>query len=111
VLTIAGVMKTTKKNYQLSVDSDQKKSKLLTVHSKLKREPGRFVGAKYIPNRIFRGRIVDALREHPKGLTVDQIGKEITMDYSEEHLDWLKKLITKLVQEEMIVKKSDRYVL
>jgi hypothetical protein len=69
------------------------------------------VGAKYIPNRIFRGRIVDALREHSQGLTADTIGKEICIDWSKEHKDWLKKLITKLIQDRLVAEKGKKYVL
>lgn len=107
VLTMAGVMKTTKRNYELGM----RNSELAKKEKSTKSEPGRFVGAKYIPNRIFRGRIVDALRENPTGLTMENIGKEIAVDWSVELEHWLKNLITKLVQEQIIEKRKDRYTL
>lgn len=68
-----------------------------------KAEPGRMVGAKFIPNRIFRGRIVDALRDAKKGMTLDEIGKEIATDWDRaEHEAWLRGIVEKLVAEEML---------
>ena len=77
----------------------------------VKREPGRFVGAKYIPNRIFRGRIVDALRDHHDGLTLGDLGPLIAPDWAEEHVEWLGGLLVKLVNDELIAEKSRRYFL
>ena len=77
-----------------------------------KREPGRFVGSKFIPNRIFRGKIVEALRDAPEGLTLEKIGREVCIDWDQVYLeDWMKKLITKLVQDSLLCKKGARYAL
>ncbi len=77
-----------------------------------KAEPGRMVGAKFIPNRIFRGRIVDALRDAKKGMTLDEIGKEIATDWDrKEHGAWLKGIVDKLVSEEMVRRKGERIAL
>lgn len=95
VLTEKGVMKTTPKKWIVPTRG--------TTKEKLHKEPGRYVGTKYIPNRIFRGRIVEALRDHPKGLKLDEIGKWISPDYSQELQPWLHGLIKKLAQEKMVV--------
>ncbi len=69
-----------------------------------KKEPGRMVGATFIPNRIFRGRIVDVLRDHPNGLKFDDIAKWISPDHSDKLNMWLDEMIKKLVQDGMIVR-------
>lgn len=99
-------MKTTPTSFKKMQDA---RSKQETNHKK--QEPGRFVGAKYVPNRIFRGKIVEALRDAPAGLSVDDIGQNACIDWQKNLEPWLKKLINKLVQEEMIAKKGKRYVL
>lgn len=72
-----------------------------------KAEPGRMEGAKFVPNRIFRGRIVEALRDAKKGMTLDAIGREICMDWDpKEHDAWLKEIVEKLVGEEMLRRKG-----
>src|SRR3989344_5775040 len=63
-LTKAGVMKAAYKVPTLN-------SQLST----LKREPGRMVGSKFIPNRIFRGKIIEELRDAAQGLLPSEIGR------------------------------------
>jgi len=104
-LTKKGIMKTTPKNFIVEIDPPKRID--LT-----KREPGRFVGSKFIPNRIFRGKIVEALRDAPEGLTLEKIGREVCIDWDQVYLeDWMKKLITKLVQDSLLCKKGARYAL
>lgn len=103
VLTEKGIMKATPKNWTPPVRG--------AGNGKTLREPGRYVGTKYIPNRIFRGRIVEALRDHPKGLKLEEIGKWISPDYSEDQLPWLQGLIKKLEQEEMVRPKGAKFLL
>lgn len=67
-----------------------------------KAEPGRMEGAKFVPNRIFRGRIVEVLRDAEEGLSLLQIGPEICNDWSEEHLPWLQSLLIKLKKDDLI---------
>ncbi|OGJ57580.1 hypothetical protein A3H22_00910 [Candidatus Peribacteria bacterium RIFCSPLOWO2_12_FULL_55_15] len=31
---------------------------------------------RFLPNRIFRGKVIDLLRDHPRGLTLAGIGRE-----------------------------------
>jgi len=77
-----------------------------------KTEPGRMMGAKFIPNRIFRGRIVEALRDAKQGMTLDEIGREISTDWNpEEHAEWLRMIVEKLVAEEMVRRKGAAIVL
>lgn len=78
-----------------------------TVQRKSKTEPGRLVGSVFIPNRIFRGRIIDELRHAPKGLTFADIGSRISVDWNAiEHAEWLKGLIDRLKKETFIVEKQ-----
>lgn len=76
-----------------------------------KREPGRQVGGRFIPNRIFRGKVVDLLRDHPQGLTLESIGREICLDWSREHRPWLCSLVEKLRVELCILRRRQKYVL
>ncbi len=79
---------------------------------KTKKEPGRLVGTKFIPNRIFRGKIIDALRDHENGLSIDQLGPLIAMDWNErEHREWLKALIENLKRDHLIANRSQKIVL
>jgi A/G-specific adenine glycosylase len=78
----------------------------------IKREPGREVGGRHIPNRIFRGRIVELLRDHPQGLKSDVIGKNITNDWTMgDHKKWLEGILTKLEKDKLIRRKGMIYQL
>jgi len=102
-LTDANIMLTTPANWIPPVRGAAKE--------KLKKEPGRMLGSTYIPNRIFRGRIVEALREHPDGLSFDQIGAEICTDWAEEYREWLKGLLVKLETDGMLREKGENFIL
>ncbi len=108
ILTERGIMKTTKILFEKKL-MNQLTNKPVNL---ARREPGRYVGSKYTPNRIFRGKIVESLRDHHAGLTAEEIGRNIAIDWNrKEHEDWLKNLITKLVQEEIIARRGKRFVL
>ncbi|NOS67410.1 MAG: hypothetical protein HOO67_03550, partial [Candidatus Peribacteraceae bacterium] len=108
-LTREGIMKTTRKNYELRITNYGKKAR---TQSLKKREPGRAVGSVFIPNRIFRGRVIEALRDAPKGLTLHDIGAQIAIDWdSDEHHDWLSGILAQLVKETMLGCRKGRYVL
>jgi A/G-specific adenine glycosylase len=48
-------------------------------------------------NRYFRGRIVDALREHEgEGVALSEIGPILRNDFSDEHMAWLVELVNGL---------------
>lgn len=75
----------------------------ITKKPKKKQEPGRMVGAKYIPNRIFRGKVVEELRDEEGGLSVSEIGQRICIDWQEaEHLEWLRKIIEALKKDHLV---------
>src|SRR3989344_5480798 len=64
--------------------------------STARREPGRFVGTTYIPNRIFRGKIVEELRDVRKGLPLAELGRRVCLDWKpSEHRKWLKGILLK----------------
>jgi A/G-specific adenine glycosylase len=100
-LTAAGIMKATPKNFP--------HSQLSILNSK--KEPGRMMAGRFVPDRIFRGRIVESLRDAAKGLRFSDIGKHICVDWSKEHEVWLQKLVEKLMREKYIMKKRDKYLL
>lgn len=105
VLTDQNIMKTTPRQWA------GRASRRGVPIRRSKTEPGRMVGAAFIPNRIFRGRIVEALRDHPNGLKIGEIAKWISPDAGQEPKGWLEGLIKKLEQEKMIQKRNSRYVL
>ena len=79
-----------------------------TQHPTPKREPGRYVGSKYIPNRIFRGKVIEELRDEEKGLTVAEIGRRICLDWDEkEHIEWLEGLIEALMKDRLVAAKKE----
>lgn len=104
-LTEKNLMKVTREKFEANLKNQKRKT------NNNKQEPGRMMGAKYIPNRIFRGRIIDALREHHLGLTVDQIGSQICIDWAPEHLPWLRGLLAKLQTDALIATAGERFVL
>lgn len=86
--------------------------KVKRTKSKQSTEPGRVVAGKHIPNRIFRGRVVDALRDAHHGLVLSDIGARISVDWNpKEHREWLQSLLMKLEKDGMIRKRGLKYVL
>ena len=76
------------------------------------KEPGRFVGSTYIPNRIFRGRIVEELRDEPQGLRLPEIGNRICIDWSpKEHQAWLQGLVEKLTRDSLVQEQKGKILL
>lgn len=72
----------------------------------IKKEPGREIAGKFVPNRIIRGRVVDALRDHPK-LSLDQIGKRVCVDWTMgDHSAWLEILIGGLLRDGIVLNTS-----
>ncbi len=79
-----------------------KKEKVLFVMEK-KSEPGVYEGDKFIPNRIFRGRIVEFVRNDAgKECTIHRFGKRIKSDYTTYDKLWLLSLCQKLHEEGLI---------
>ncbi len=82
------------------------------VRKARKAEPGRAVGGVHIPNRIFRGRIVEELRDAPKGLMSPEIGRRISVDWDpDEHTAWLEGVLAGLERDGMVVRKHTHYML
>ncbi len=78
----------------------------------IKKEPGRVVSGRHIPDRIFRGRIVEALRDAPRGLTLDDIGSHITVDWTMgDHRGWLSLLLAKLERDDLVQRRGQRFSL
>ena len=103
-LTKKGIMKTTPLRAARFAGQAKKKT--------LKKEPGRRVGSTFIPNRIFRGRVVDALRDAPRGLTLEDIGSRVALDWNPEaHREWLDGILAQLAREAMVRPQRGRYVL
>ncbi|HVW67185.1 MAG TPA: hypothetical protein VHA78_05680 [Candidatus Peribacteraceae bacterium] len=101
-LTEKGIMKAKEQHF--------KKLKTKNYKPKTLQEPGRFEGARYVPNRIFRGRIVDALREHDR-LTFDELGPQICSDWNDQHRDWLQSILQKLVKDDLLAEQNQRFTL
>ncbi len=102
-LTAAGIMKATPRNIP--------KSPVPSPQSPVSNEPGRLVGSRFIPNRIFRGKIIELLRDHPLGLTLEMIGRNTCLDWSADLRPWLRGLCAALRREEMIGRRRERYLL
>lgn len=107
-LTAKGIMKTTKKNYESRIKNQlSPNSKFLIPNSK--NEPGRFVGSRFIPNRIFRGKIVEALRDADRAWNLEQIGRHICIDWEPIHCAWLQQLLAKLTVDRLVESRGSRY--
>ena len=107
-LTAKAIMKTHSKNFPaFAVTLSSSKG-----DASMQKEPGRLIGATFIPNRIFRGRIIDALRDAPQGLTLHSIGKQIALDWKTSvHRDWLQKILQQLTRESMLAQRKGKYIL
>ena len=70
------------------------------------------MGSVFIPNRIFRGRVIEALRDAPRGLTFHDIGRHIAIDWNpDEHREWLRRILAKLTREAMLGVRRGKYIL
>jgi A/G-specific adenine glycosylase len=106
-LTAKGIMKAMRAGFELRVAGCGN----LKLHAS-KQEPGRHVGSTFVPNRIFRGRVIDALRDSPRGLTLHDIGKRIALDWNPAaHRKWLRDILSQLTCETLITERRSRYIL
>ncbi len=65
-----------------------------------------------IPNRIFRGRIVERLRSSPRGIPSGALGPAICDDWGKSGDGvWLDRIVKKLLRDELIEKRKGAYVL
>ncbi len=77
-----------------------------------KKEPGRMMAGRFVPNRIFRGKIVEALRDAPDGLPIKALGAQAIADWSMgDHTEWLKGLIEGLKRDNMVSEKKKSFFL
>lgn len=107
-LTAKGIMKTTPTSFTRRAMSYESSSQLIAHTSKL--EPGRMVGTKYIPNRIFRGKVIEELRDASAGLSLETLGRRVCIDWSPRmHQSWLRGITEKLVQERMLQVAKGKY--
>lgn len=106
-LTSAGIMKAAYK-----VPALQGGSSVANHTRTQKREPGRMVGSTYIPNRIFRGKVIEELRDCEKGMTLLQLGREICIDWNpSEHTTWLEGIVDSLKRDHLISVQRGKFVL
>lgn len=75
------------------------------------KEPGRVIAGRFVPNRIVRGRIVDALREFPDGLPHNDIGAIVAPDWAPEHRAWLDGLLEKLAKDGLVARRGRVFAL
>jgi hypothetical protein len=110
-LTEKGIMKTNKKNFESRILNQASRNSTFHIpHSK--KEPGRIIAGKYVPNRIIRGRVVELLRDSKTPLTLESIGREVCIDWSpEEHRDWLEKIVAKLIKDALLSRRGSTYML
>ena len=93
------------KNDSMKIGSEKRMTK------KKKEEPGRIVGTRFVPNRIFRGKIIEELRDEEQGLSLHQIGRRVCLDWSNDHRRWLQEILQKLQRERFLEEKKGRFVL
>lgn len=77
-----------------------------------KKEPGRLMAGKFVPNRIFRGKVIEALRDAEKGLRLEEIGKRAIADWTMgDHRTWLDGLLQKLTDDRLLEVQRGKYAL
>lgn len=66
------------------------------------RRPKREPSLQGVPNRIYRGRIVDVLRTSRRPLQIREIGRKVVPTFSSRHGAWLRRLIEGLLSDGLI---------
>ena len=75
-----------------------------------KQEPGRMMAGRYIPNRIFRGKIIEVLRDSKKALRLPELGKAAIADWSmDQQAEWLDMILQKLIKDGLLEMKGNKY--
>ncbi len=81
----------------------QKRGKKALFHPERRQEPGIYEHGKCIPNRIFRGRIVEWVRKNEKkDVSLLKLGKAIKEDFIVSEKKWLSMLCARLKKEGLI---------
>jgi A/G-specific adenine glycosylase len=96
--TIAGVMKATAKT-------------MPTPDIRIaKKEPGRSIGGRFVPNRIIRGRVIEELRSAPTALTLNELGRRVCIDWdTSQHVPWLRSLLDGLQRDQLLHCRKNAY--
>ena len=75
-----------------------------------KKEPGREIAGRFVPDRLIRGKIVEALRDHGAGLSHALLGPIVAIDWQpREHRPWIASILDALVRDGLIVRRGERY--
>jgi A/G-specific adenine glycosylase len=75
-----------------------------------KTEPGREIAGRHVPRRITRGKVIDVLREHRTGLTIEDIGPHVAIDWSMgDHRAWLLDILQSLERDGLIERSGKRF--
>ncbi len=107
----------TKNNPKWLVFTQEMKSICMAYGKQIKRtkklnkqEPGRMMAGRFVPNRIFRGNIVEALRDAKKPLTLSQLGSQAIPDWTMgDHREWLTKILSNLRRDELIQSAGNKF--
>jgi len=114
-----GSMVCTKNNPKWELMSSELKSVCMAYGKEIvrtkkvnKKEPGRMMAGKFVPNRIFRGKIVEVLRDAKKPLMPAEIGALAIADWSmESQKTWLAGVLEKLVNDGLLDERCGKYAL
>ncbi len=63
---------------------------------------------KGVPNRVYRGRIVETLRSRPRGLALHRLGRLIADDFQDADLRWLSAIVAALADDGLVRVKGVR---
>jgi hypothetical protein len=55
-----------------------------------------------VPNRIYRGRIIEALRRKNAGFRTESLGREIHPEFSRHDVPWLESLLSGLERDGLV---------
>jgi len=92
--------------------AQKKSSRPTSIMSKAPQEPGRHILGRFVPNRIVRGRIVEALRDSPSGLTLQGLGQRVAADWSpQHHRIWLQGILRKLAGDRLVEQRAQKFQL
>jgi A/G-specific adenine glycosylase len=69
-----------------------------------RRRGGRFEGSR----RYYRGRIVAVLRQHPRGVPLDELGRLVRADYGRQARDWLRGVLEGLARDGLVELAEER---
>ncbi len=84
----------------------------ITLQATKTKEPGREIAGRFVPNRIIRGRIVEFLRDHHLGASINNIGAHACIDWDAKgHGRWLQQLLEKLQRDGMVSEKKGAWKL